>query len=103
MVATQKNEDRKNYNSFRRKLNKKKKRRKKAYFRNLVKEANAKKDFRKTWQVINKVLKSGSKKLTIPNKLSDEGITTQSLKAMANIMNKHFTTVGEKLAAKRYL
>ena len=58
--------DHKNYNNFRKKLNKKKKRRKKAYFRELIKDANAKKDFRKTWQAINKVLNNERKKLISP-------------------------------------
>ena len=39
--------DHKNYRTFRQKLSKKKKKSKKAYFRELIKDANAKNDFKK--------------------------------------------------------
>ena len=60
-VKSKNPQDHKNYNTLRKKLSKKKRRRKKAYFRELIKEANSKHDFRKTWQAINKVLKKGKK------------------------------------------
>ena len=59
--------DLRNYNRFKRKLSKRKKRKKRAYFRELIKEANSKKDFKKTWQAINKVLNNGKKKLISPS------------------------------------
>ena len=95
--------DHKNYNCFRKKLNKKKKRRKKAYFRELIKEANAKKDFRKTWQAINKVLNKGRNSLITPTNVSLGGNSnekTQCTKTIANLLNTHFTTIGQKLASK---
>ena len=95
-------QDHQNYKRFRKKLSKKKKLRKKAYFRELIKEANAKKDFKKTWQAINKALKRGGKSLVKPDYLLNNGTRSKSKsdKIIANILNKHFTTVGAKLAGK---
>ena len=92
--------DHHNYNQFRKKLGKKKKRRKRAYFRELIKSANTKKDFRKTWQVINKVLNKSSNRLVCPNTITVGTQKVQSSKLIANMLNKHFTTIGEKLAEK---
>ena len=98
---SKKKEDHQHYNTFRKKLSKKKKRRKKAYFRELIKEANAKKDFKKTWQAINKALKRGGKSLVRPEHLLlSDGTKSKSEKIIANILNKHFTSIGEKLADK---
>ena len=97
-------QDYKNYNSFRKKLAKKKRRKKRAYFRELIKVANSKHDFRKTWQAINKVLKKGSKKLKTPTQVvcKEDGNekVTKCPKTIANIMNKHFAGIAKKLAAK---
>ena len=72
-------------------MSRKKKRRKKAYFRELIKEANTKKDFKKTWQAINKALKRGGRKLITPEYLcSSDGVKSKSDKIIANILNKHF-------------
>ena len=95
--------DLRNYNRFKRKLSKRKKRKKRAYFRELIKEANSKKDFKKTWQAINKVLNNGKKKLISPSDVMygpDGKDRTQCQKMIANLLNKHFTTIGEKLAEK---
>ena len=84
-------------------MTKTKKRRKKAYFRDLIKNANAKKNFKKTWQAINKVLNNGRKKLICPTNVCIDLNTeekTQCRKAIANLLNSHFVSVGEKLAAK---
>ena len=99
-VQSQNPLDHKNYTVFRKKLSKKMKKRKKAYFRELIKEANSKKDFRKTWQAINRVLKRGKKELVCPKSVIRNGIPIKCKKQIANIMNKHFTSVGRKLADK---
>ena len=101
-ISSKNPEDHKNYNAFRKKLDKTIKRRKKAYFRELIKEANTKKDFKKTWQAINKALKRGKKSLVRPTNVSTgvKNEKTQCLKAIANILNKHFTSIGPKLASK---
>ena len=97
-------QDHKNYNTFRKNLSKKKRRRKKAYFRELIKEANSKHDFRKTWQAINKVLKKSSKKLITPTQVvcneGDNEKLTKCPKTIANLMNRHFAGIAKKLAAK---
>jgi len=95
--------DFKNYNTLRKKLSKKKKSRKRAYFRELIKDANAKKDFRKTWKAINKVLRTESNKLISPTSVSigpNSNEKTQCTKLISNMLNKHFTSIGEKLASK---
>ena len=99
-VQSQNPLDHKNYSVFRKQLSKKIKKRKKAYFRELIKEANSKKDFRKTWQAINRVLKRGKKELVCPKSVVQNGIPIKCKKQIANIMNKHFTCVGRKLADK---
>ena len=105
-VKSKNPQDHKNYNTLRKKLSKKKRRRKKAYFRELIKEANSKHDFRKTWQAINKVLKKGKKKkkLITPTQVTcKEGNSekiTKCPKIIANVMNQHFAGIAKKLAAK---
>ena len=76
-IKTSNPTDHKNYKDFRKKLFKKIKKRKKAYFRELIKEANSKKDFRKTWQAINRVLKKGKKELVSPKCVFQHGIPIQ--------------------------
>ena len=67
----------------------------------MLKEASTKKYFKKTWQTINKALKRGSKKLVSPTKLlTENGSMSSNNKIIVNILNKHFTSVGEKLAEK---
>ena len=66
----------------------------------MIKDANSKKDFRQTWQAINKALKRGNKKLISPTNLSLDGVSSSNTKIIANILNKHFTSVAEKLAHK---
>ena len=84
-------------------LQKLKREEKKAYFRDLIKNANAHKNFKKTWQSINKVLNNGRKKLICPTNVCIDLNTqekTQCRKAIANLLNSHFTSIGEKLASK---
>jgi len=93
--STNNSADHKNYNNFRKRLRKKKKRRKKAYFRDLIKVANAKKDFRKTWQAINKVLNKNRNKLVCPTSVIVGSKQTQCSRIIANMLNKHFTFLFE--------
>ena len=61
------------------------------------------KTLKKTWQAINKVLNNGRKKLICPTNVCIDLNTeekTQCRKAIANLLNSHFVSVGEKLATK---
>ena len=62
-------------------------------------------DTRKMWKVLNDVLKRKSKKSKLPNFVSVQNADgklskTNCKKSIANSMNKHFSTVGKKLASK---
>ena len=57
------------------------------------------------WEVLNNVMRRKSKKTTLPNFVSVEtndgkSSKTNCKKTIANSMNKHFSTVGKKLAKK---
>ena len=45
-------------------------------------------------------MKRGGRKLITPEYLISDGVKSKSDKIIANILNKHFTSVGEKLASK---
>ena len=62
-------------------------------------------DTRKMWKVLNDVLKRKSKKSKLPNFVSVQSVDgqvskTNCKKSIANSMNKHFSTIGKKLASK---
>ena len=98
-IKSQKAADHQEYKAFRKILSKKKYKAKKAYFQELLENANNSDDRRATWNIINKVF--GKKKKIYPLQVQTGDISnpviSESPKAIADSMNNHFTNVAKKL------
>ena len=102
-IKTKNPEDHKTYNSFRKKLSKKKYRAKRDYFHDLLGKAKNSEDRREIWKVINKAFGKVKKKRVYPLRMvtgdptSTNPTTTECPKEIANLLNNHFTNVAKNL------
>ena len=103
-IKTKKPDDHKTYNTFRKKLSKKKYRAKKDYFHDLLDKAKNSDDKRGIWKIINKAFGKEKKKRILPRKLpigeGSNSTTTECPKEIANILNNHFSNIAKSLAEK---
>jgi len=99
-VKTQKPEDHQEYKAFRQKLSKQKYKAKRAYYRNLLSEANIKENRTAIWDVINKAFGKKRKCRVYPESTPTTGskAKTNDSKNIPNALNKHFTDIAKKLA-----
>ena len=89
------------YKIFRSKLSKNMYKAKKKYFQELLQDAKDKGDKTKVWEIINKAFGKSKSAKIFPEKIQvDNGGFSTGGQDIANSMNTHFTTVGEKLAEK---
>ena len=103
-IKSQSPDDHKAYNTFRKKLSKKKYRAKRDYFHDLLNKAKNSDDKKAVWNVINTAFGKNKKKRVFPDRLqigdSPNAETTECPKEITNILNEHFTNIAGKLATK---
>ena len=104
-VKSNKPEDHRAYSTFRNNLSKKKYRAKRQYFQDLLGDAKKNGDKSMTWEVINRAFGKNKKARVYPEKVRTGGTDenpsmSQCPVDVANALNKHFSSVAEKLAKK---
>ena len=82
------------YKKFRNRLTHIKEKSKQNHYQKLLQESKG--DSRKTWEIINKIIKKGKKSSNLPSKLEKNGITLTSKQEILNGLNAHFATIGKQ-------
>ena len=80
------------YKAYRNKLSKTIEHSKQNYFKDLISKSY--KDSKKTWQAINKIIGHQQNKTNLPSQLLYNGNNYTNSFQIANLLNKHFATIG---------
>ena len=101
-IKTNNSKDHKAYKTFQKNLSKKKRKAKRAYYRDLLDEAKNSEDRRATWAVINKAFGKDKRKRVYPDavQIGDPSNPTMSdsPEDIANVLNTYFTNIAKNLA-----
>uniref|UniRef100_A0A8C7XUM2 Reverse transcriptase domain-containing protein n=1 Tax=Oryzias sinensis TaxID=183150 RepID=A0A8C7XUM2_9TELE len=86
------------YKSYKNKLTEITRYSKKVYFNNLLNEN--KYNVKRVWEILNNIIKNGTKKRTYPDYFTDEKGQSYDINEAANGLNNYFVNVGPELAAE---